>query len=366
MDITSSSSPTILFVDDNEDDIELYNRFIKKDPDYNWSVVAAKDGLQALEKYQSTSVLCVLLDYSLPGSDGIAILEKIKQINPYAAVIILTGQGSESIAVKAMQGGAQDYLAKDALTSEGLIKAVHDAIKRTELFTKVNEQQRELEDFSRILAHDLKEPARHIIQLAELITEDDRSQLSDDSQRYIRLMCESAERLKKLIDAMTVYTRLDTRPPEFTTVATDKAVESAIKNLTVLIKERDAVIRYKNLPVVYGQEVPLAQLFQNLIGNAIKYCPEKTPDITISATTHGNQWEFVVADNGIGIEPIYTEKIFQPFRRLHSADIYPGTGLGLATCKKIIKRHSGDIWCESETGKGARFYFWLPDSTQTH
>jgi PAS domain S-box-containing protein len=227
----------------------------------------------------------------------------------------------------------------------------------------------ELEHFAAVVSHDLKEPLTTIGGFAELLRERYQDKLDARGQRLLENIVSGALRMEMLISDLLAYARVNTSAKPFKPVHCGSVIGMVLANLRAAIDESDAVITFDELPNVMGDEVQFVQLFQNLIGNAIKYRSDKPPRIHISArpmeeTAFHSElktgWLFSVADNGIGIDPANAERVFQIFHRLHRDDKYPGTGIGLAVCKKIVERHGGRIWVESEPGKGATFYFTVP------
>jgi light-regulated signal transduction histidine kinase (bacteriophytochrome) len=172
---------------------------------------------------------------------------------------------------------------------------------------------------------------------------------------------EGAERMQRLIDDLLAYSRVGTKGRKFAMFPMKEAFDDAIKNLKMAIDEANAAVTRGNMPEVYGDASQITQLFQNLIGNAIKFHGPTKPEITITTLRKDGQWQISVADNGIGIEPQYFERIFLIFQRLHGRSQYKGTGIGLAVCKRIVERHGGKIWVESKPNEGTVFYFTIPD-----
>jgi light-regulated signal transduction histidine kinase (bacteriophytochrome) len=171
---------------------------------------------------------------------------------------------------------------------------------------------------------------------------------------------DGAARMKQLIEDLLAYSRVGTKGKEFRPTPVENALRRAVTNLRAAIEESGAEITHDPLPTVAADEVQLAQLFQNLMGNALKFKGSDKPHVHVRAVESPSEWRFAVEDNGIGIEPQYFERIFMLFQRLHTKGDYPGTGIGLAICKKVVERHGGRIWVESEPGKGSRFIFTLP------
>lgn len=191
----------------------------------------------------------------------------------------------------------------------------------------------------------------------QLLASHYEGQLDEKAKKYIDYAVDGAVRMQNLINDLLAYSRVGTRGASFKLVDSHAALGLALVNLQGAIQESGAIVTNDNLPKVYGDETQLAQLFQNLIGNAIKFRGTEAPHVHISAKIQGKVAEFCVRDNGIGIDPKHADRIFQLFQRLHTRAEYPGTGIGLALCKRIVERHGGKIWLDSEPGKGAYFYF---------
>ena len=218
----------------------------------------------------------------------------------------------------------------------------------------------ELEQFAYVASHDLQEPLRMIQGFAQLLVRRYNDVLDDDGRQFMAFMVEGAERMQTLISNLLAYSRLDREPKQFGQVDSRAAANRALFNLTQTVQESGAVVEIGALPVVWADETQMVQLFQNLIGNALKFRGSQPPRVQVSARRVGGEWSFAVQDNGIGIEPEYGEKIFAIFQRLHGPNKYPGTGIGLAICKKIVERHGGRIWAGSQSDHGATILFTLP------
>ncbi len=224
---------------------------------------------------------------------------------------------------------------------------------------------RDLEQFAYIASHDLKEPLRMVSSYVQLLEHRYASQLNDDAREFIGFAVDGAKRMKRLIDGLLEFSRVGTRGQELAPISADEVLAEALSNLDLLIQEKGANVTKKDLPNVLADRVQLSQLFQNLVGNALKFC-ENVPTIHISAERceeDASTWIFSIRDNGIGIDPNHADKIFQIYQRLHSRETYEGTGIGLAVCRKIVERHGGKIWVESEVGEGATFRFTVRDAT---
>lgn len=219
----------------------------------------------------------------------------------------------------------------------------------------------ELQQFAYVASHDLQEPLRMVTSYLQLIERRYKGKLDEDADDFIEFAVDGATRMKTLINDLLTYSRVGTHGKAFERISSEKVVRQAITYLKVAIEESQAVVTYDALPEVMGDASQLTQLFQNLISNAIKFRGESTPYVQIGAEqVSANEWQFFVRDNGIGIESEYADRIFVIFQRLHKRLEYPGTGIGLAVCKKIVERHGGKIWVQSEPGQSSTFYFTLP------
>jgi len=236
-------------------------------------------------------------------------------------------------------------------------EAEEKARKVTEALYRSN---RELEHFAHVISHDLKEPLRMINVYVQLLEKHYGGKLDSKAEGFMGYVVDGAQRMQNLIEDLLKISQVGTHSPDLRQVDLGKVLEAATLNLQVLIAETRAKITYQALPTVKAESTELIQVFQNLIANAIKFRDRQPPSIHISADKCGGEWLVQVSDNGIGIKPEFQEKIFVIFQRLHSKEEYPGTGVGLAICKKIVERHGGRIWVDSTLGKGATFHFTLP------
>jgi light-regulated signal transduction histidine kinase (bacteriophytochrome) len=223
----------------------------------------------------------------------------------------------------------------------------------------------ELEQFAYVASHDLQEPLRMVTSYLQLLERKYQNQLDANAERFITYAVDGARRMQHLINDLLNYSRVTSRGQAIVKVDFQTIFDQAIANLKFSIQESGAIITHDPLPIVKGDPSQLTQVLQNLIGNAIKFRTEAPVKIHLGAkqTEEHDQWLFSVSDNGIGIEPQYGERIFVIFQRLHGRSKYPGTGIGLAICKKIIERHGGKIWVESQPDQGSTFYFTIPEKT---
>ena len=224
----------------------------------------------------------------------------------------------------------------------------------------------ELEQFAYVASHDLQEPLRMVASYCQLLKRRYAGKLDGDADEFIGYAVEGASRMQRLINDLLSYSRVGHGGEVFTALPATDLVKTALGNLEAAIADSGARVDLGELPEIHGDRTQLVQLFQNLIGNAIKFRRDEAPVITISAAIDGAFAEFTVADNGIGIERDYVEKVFLIFQRLHDREKYSGTGIGLAIVKKVVERHGGKVWIESAPGEGSQFHFTLPIAQEDH
>lgn len=255
--------------------------------------------------------------------------------------------------------------------SLNLVKVFTLAISNARLFDKINLAQeklkntlveleksnKDLEQFAYIASHDLKEPLTIIVGFLELLEDQFKEKLGTEGAKYIKIAVDRTKDMLELINDLLVYARLDQHDKTFTLIDCEYILQKALSNLEKSISDSGAVVTHDPLPKIEGIETQFVQLFQNLIGNAVKFRGKESPLIQLKASQNGEEWVFSVKDNGIGINPREKDNIFIMFKRLHGTGKYSGSGIGLATCKKIVEHHNGRIWVESEPGEGSEFFF---------
>jgi light-regulated signal transduction histidine kinase (bacteriophytochrome) len=254
-------------------------------------------------------------------------------------------------------------------SAEGILvtAAIRDITNRKKaeahLLQKVEELNRsneELGQFAYVVSHDLQEPLRMVASYTQLLSRRYKGRLDSDADEFISFAVDGASRMQRLIQDLLAYSRVGTKGKDLLDTSSEEALEQALINLRGAIKDSGALVTHDPLPAVLADEMQLIQLFQNLVGNAIKYQSPGVPKVHISAAKDSpNKWIFSVKDNGLGIDPQYFEKIFGMFQRLHKREEFAGTGIGLAICRKIVERHGGSISVESRPGRGSTFRFAL-------
>jgi len=220
----------------------------------------------------------------------------------------------------------------------------------------------ELELFAYVASHDLQEPLRMVTSFTQLLEKRYKNKLDKDADEFIEFILDGATRMQSMINDLLQYSRVGTRGKPFKLTDFESVFGQSLVNLKIAIDENNAIITHDPLPTLMADSTQMIEVFQNLISNAIKFRSKESPQVHVSALKKRNEWVFSVRDNGIGIAPEFFDKLFIIFQRLHSRSEYPGTGIGLAVCKKIVERHGGKIWVESEPDKGSTFYFSIPDS----
>ena len=331
----------------------------------NYKLVTALNGESALALLRGGEVDLVLLDVMMPGLSGLDVLREIRRDRKLGAtpVVLITGLEDRKDRLAGLLAGADDYVLKP-FDREELLARIGAQVKlvtlRKRLVAELTRSNQDLERFALIAAHDLRAPLQNISGFAALLADDFAGKVGPEVEKHISVIIKSAERMRALIDALLAYSRFGLPGRPFSPVDCAEACDAAIFNLGAVIAAGAAAVKHGPLPVVSGDKDLLVQLFQNLIGNGVKYHGKNPPKVSVGAERRGGEWVFSVKDNGIGIPPEQHERIFDMFTRLHNWDEYPGTGIGLAACRRIVELHGGRIWAESDPGKGSVFYFSLP------
>lgn len=241
-----------------------------------------------------------------------------------------------------------------------VLSMVSDNTSQVRADEELKRSNYELQQFAYVASHDLQEPVRMVINYLSLFERRNKDRLDPKSQEFLKYAFDGGVRMRQLINDLLLYSRIDTQGKEMAPVDMEEVVSKTLILLKVPMEESKADIIVHPLPTINADESQMIQVMQNLIANALKFHGPERPVIKVSSTQGGKEWTFAVKDNGIGLNMQYADKIFQMFQRLHTKEEYPGTGVGLAVTKKIIERHGGRIWVESEEGKGATFFFTIP------
>lgn len=353
-----------LIVEDDASDIELVLHALGKG-----GLVVERDTVQTAsdfkERLGKKRYEVVLADYGLPGWNGMETVEILRQEGLDIPVIVVSGALGELKAVECIKQGAADYVLKDHLAR--LPDSVRRAIREKKLRDENRKAQqelarsnRDLEQFAYVASHDLQEPLRMVATYTQLMAERYQGKLDANADKYIHYAVDGAVRMQMLVQDLLTFSRVGRGGINLKPVDGKEVLDGVLLNLRAAVEESGAQIGCETMPTVVADRLLLSQLFQNLIANAIKFRGSMTPRIQVSATQGEREWIFSVTDNGIGIAPEYAETIFVIFKRLHTQAEYPGSGIGLAICKKIVEQHGGRIWLESAEGRGCTFKFTLP------
>jgi len=374
-----AATETILVVDDLPANLEAAARFLAH---HGYRVVVAQDGEDAIERATLVRPDLILLDVMMPGLDGFETCRRLKTVEAarQIPVIFMTALAETTDKLTGFSVGAVDYVTKPLDVAEVLARirlhlTLHSLQRRVEaqnasLRDEISAHERtqaalqrsntDLEQLAYVASHDLQEPLRMIASYLQLVDDRYRDRLDDEGREFIGYAVDGAKRLQKLINDLLHYSRVvsKARPLQQTDCAA--ALRLALRNLQVAVQESGAEVTHSGLPTLAADDTQLVQLFQNLIGNAIKFRRGPRPRVHVEAQPDDDAWQFSVSDDGIGIAPAHFERIFILFQRLHSRSQYDGTGIGLALCKKIVERHGGRIWVASTPGEGTVFRFTLP------
>jgi len=286
---------------------------------------------------------------------------------------LLRGENLPSFEMRLRTKGG-DYVTVEYATTpqfqDGKVVSIlsvgRDVTERKRMQEELQRSNAELEQLAYVASHDLQEPLRMVVSYLQLLERRSKDRLDLESGEFLGFAVDGASRMKTLINDLLAYSRVGMRGKPFELTNCAEVLEVALSNLKVAIEESGATVTHDLLPVVIADSSQMTQVFQNLISNAIKFRGDKPPLIHVSATQKDGDWLFTVRDNGIGIDPQYFDQIFVIFRRLHGRDEYAGTGIGLAVCKRIVERHGGRIWVESELGRGSTFCFTIPVKGVSH
>jgi signal transduction histidine kinase len=360
----------VLLVGDNPLDAESVLRTLGADGfEVSSDLVQDEAGFTSALRTRCAEV--VLADYNLPNWKGMEALAVLRREGLDIPMILVSGALGDVNAVECIKQGATDYVLKDSLARlpEVVRRALREKSERAwrrqaeeDLARKVDELARsnaDLEQFAYVASHDLQEPLRMVTAYTQLLAERYRGKLDENADKFIGYASDGAQRMQVLIHDLLAFSRVGGKEaPE--SVDCNAVMKDVRQALAAAIEESAAVVCHGELPVVWADRTQVAQVFQNLIGNAIKFRGKEPPLVSVQAEPAGQQWQFSVSDNGIGIAPEYAENVFVVFQRLHGRSEYPGNGIGLAICKKIVDHNGGKIWVESQAGSGSTFKFTLP------
>jgi signal transduction histidine kinase len=360
----------VLLVEHNPLDAALLLRALGSDG-FDISSVLVQDEAGFTEALRANRAEIVLADYSLPNWKGMEALDVLRREGLDIPVIVVSGALGDVNAVECIKQGATNYVLKDGLARlpEVVRRALREKTERTwrrqaeeDLARKVDELARsnaDLEQFAYVASHDLQEPLRMVTAYTQLLAERYHGKLDENADKFIAYASEGAQRMQVLIHDLLAFSRVGGKEA-CESIDCNTAMKEVLQALAAAIQESGAVVSHGDLPAVWADRTQVAQVLQNLIGNALKFRGKEPPLVAVQAEKTGELWQFSVSDNGIGIAPEYAESVFIVFQRLHGRSDYPGNGIGLAICKKIVEHNGGKIWVESKAGSGSTFKFTLP------
>jgi len=362
-----AAPPKILIVDDRWENLLATKALLKP---LKAEIVTVESGEKALELVLTTEFAIVLLDVQMPVMDGFetARLMKGRPSMANVPIIFITAISKEDhFASRAAEIGAVDYIFKpinpDILKSK--VKVYLDLYRQRQQILHLNatlrQSNEELERFAYVCSHDLQEPVRNMNIYAGLLAEDAADRLDETGRDYVRAIADNAARIQKMIRDILAFSRVGREEIVIEDVDSQKLFNEVAAEFADAIAASGARIRHDGLGSMRASPTVLRVVLQNLIGNALKFHDgSRTPELSVTCRRDGAMWRFDVEDNGIGIDPAYAPRIFTIFQRLHSADAYPGTGIGLSTCRKLARLCGGDVTFASAPGKGSVFSFTLP------
>lgn len=368
---TANKNISLLILEDNPEDVALYKRRIERQSnEFKFDVTHCGTIAEAKDIRNKGQHDCYVVDYKLPDGEGMDFIHYLNTVNDPSypsAILMITGQGNEEVAVEAMKSGVHDYLTKKSISEGYFVRPLLNALQRANLSSEVAFYQKELErsnnelsDFTHTASHDLKAPVRRIIAYCEMLAEDAGVKLSDEEKGMLERMKLNATRMQSLINDLLMFSLIRTEKEQPQKLNINKLIDDICEEMKENIYESSGQITRGNLPELDVYPVRIKQLFTNLFSNALKYRSSESPVIHVSCK-HSDEKEmlFCVEDNGLGIAEEFHKDIFKDFKRLHNQEDIEGTGLGLPICKKIVTKHGGDIWVESESGKGSKFFFTI-------
>jgi len=351
------------------EDEQIFARDLRRQLEgLNYDVISiCITGEEAIDRTHLSRPDLVLMDIRLKGEmDGVEAARRIQE-QYEIPVIFLTAYSDDHTLQRAKISQPFGYLLKPFNANElhatiqmSLYKhRMEMKLKKT--IAELERSNRDLEQFAYVASHDLQEPLRMVASYTQLLERRCGEQLSQEGKEFMQFIIDGARRMQGQIDDLLAYSRVRTRAQPFEQVSLDSVIEEVMANLDSQVRETRARIEHESLPAVMADRSQLVSL-QNLVSNALKFRGSDPPRVSLSAEQEGTHWHVRIRDNGIGIDPQHHQRIFDIFQRLHTREQYPGSGIGLALCRRIVQGHGGEIWVESEPGSGATFHFTLPSA----
>ncbi|MFU7560378.1 hybrid sensor histidine kinase/response regulator [Stieleria sp. JC731] len=356
----ATKRPTILIVQRCTSDAESIRDLLPESFPRNVHLFCDGGDSIAVDQLRTQKIDCVILDPKISDGSGWRLLDQVRSRVVDLPVIAMSDRGCEREVAQSIKRGAHDYLVLGKTSSQQLRTAIESAIAAVKREQKKEARNRELEEFAQVAAHDLKGPLTTIQTWIEILADGVIGQVDEEARSLLHKVNSNTMQMSELLDSLLAYAQTGRTKTAFKQVNLGDIVDEVIDSLDSTIKEKQALIERSPLPTVLGDPIAIRQLFQNLVANALKFCRNRQPVVNIVASDRGTCWRVSVVDNGIGIAEEDVDTIFRPFHRLHSQSEFEGTGLGLATCQRIISQHSGHIDVESRLGAGTTFHCAFP------
>jgi len=386
----------VLLVDDDEDDALLTRGLLTAVSHVAFQLEWVRTFEEAMERLRQGEHDVALVDWRLGPHDGIELIRLAAESGCPVPIILLTGRGGHAVDLAAMEAGAADFLSKTHLTADVLGRALRYAVQHRKMeearvrlaaersareqaeahsaglrvsearlkatVAELARSNAELEQFAYVSSHDLQEPLRTISTFTELLGRKFDGRLDEESREYLGFVQDGVRRMHDLITALLTYSLVSVPSEPPSQIDVGEVFDATLLQMRTAVETAGATITRGPLPRLQADPVQIGQLFQNLLGNALKFSGDRKPEVRVEAQpAEGGHWQFSVQDNGIGIPAEHRRRVFLLFKRLHQGSEYPGTGLGLAICKKIVERHGGRIWVDATPGGGSTFRFSLPE-----
>ena len=321
-----------------------------------------------------------MIEASIRDQEQFELIRKLRPTSAMIVPLVAHGHAVGAISLLTAESGRR-YGSEDLVLAEEVARRAATAVDNARLYrqagkarteaeaigeelkkivTELERSNTELQQFAYVASHDLQEPLRMVASYTQLLSRRYAGKLDEAADEFIAYAVDGATRMQRLINDLLAYSRVSTQGKEFERTDCEAVLKQALANLRMALRESNAEVTHDPLPTIMGDDTQLVQLFQNLIGNAIKFRGEEPASVHVGVERKESEWLFCVRDNGIGMDPQYADRIFVIFQRLHSKEEYPGTGIGLSVCKKVVERHGGRIWVESQPGEGSTFYFTMP------
>jgi signal transduction histidine kinase len=359
--------PNILIVDDRKENLLATEKVLKP---LRANIFKASSGNEALSLMLRVRFAVVLLDVQMPEMDGFEtamLMQEHESMQATPIIFVTAISKEEKYATQAAEIGAVDYIFKpinpDILKSK--VRVYLDLFVQREQILKLNEGLRqsneELERFAYICSHDMQEPVRMMNSYSKILEEHCGDALDDAARKYLRFISGNAHRMQKMIQDILTFSRIGREEISVEKVDCNQLANETLREFETVIAKTGARVVFDDLPIIDTSPTLIRVLLQNLIGNALKFqSGDRTPEVTVRAECDGTGWRFHIRDNGVGIDPAFSDNVFTIFKRFHRKEEFPGTGIGLSTCQKFVQLHGGTIGFESKPGEGSNFFFTVP------